>query len=140
VKARILLAVILVLVLALPVLAQESWIWPTVGRITQLYHENHHGLDIGAWYGTDVVASKSGTVIWAKTGWAGYGELVVVYHGNGWKTYYSHLSAYAVQEGDKVVQGQKIGEIGSTGRSTGPHLHFEVRWYRQRLDPLNYLP
>lgn len=86
----------------------------------------HAGMDIGSSYGSTIWASDSGTVI--LSGWnGGYGECVMIDHGNGYYTLYGHMSSRAVSEGQAVSQGQTIGYVGSTGNSTGPHLHFEIR-------------
>ena len=86
----------------------------------------HEGIDIGAGYGTPIRAAASGTVIYC--GWeSGYGNLVVIDHGGSIATAYGHQSSIAVSCGQSVSQGQVIGYVGSTGHSTGPHLHFEVR-------------
>lgn len=143
-----LLFTILLLVMISPVIIEPfespipatGWIWPTTGRITQKYSDYHHGLDIGARYGSDIIASRAGTVIWADWGWAGYGNLVVVDHGERLKTYYAHLREFNVVVGDEIVRGQKLGECGNTGHSTGPHLHFEIQQNWVRFDPLDYLP
>jgi len=105
------------------------YIWPVDGgRKTQGIH-GYNGVDIGAPNGTPVLASASGTVIISRaSGWnGGYGIYTVVAHGNSTQTLYGHLSSLIVYEGQSVVRGQVIGYVGSTGRSTGPHLHFEVR-------------
>ncbi len=98
------------------------------GRKTQgLHGPGHRGIDIGAPTGTNIYASASGTVLIAKTGWSGgYGNMVIVQHPNGTKTLYAHMSKLGTNNGAKVTQGQIIGYVGSTGRSTGPHIHFEV--------------
>ncbi len=98
----------------------------------------HLGLDIGAGYGTPVVAYQGGTVIIATYHWS-YGNYVVVDHGNGLSTLYAHMSALNVGAGDTVSAGQQVGAIGSTGSSTGPHLHFEVRINGSTVDPAPYL-
>ena len=86
----------------------------------------HAGCDIGASYGSSIYAAAGGTVILA--GWnGGYGNCVMVNHGNGYTTLYGHMSSIAVSNGQSVAQGQVLGYVGSTGNSTGPHLHFEVR-------------
>ncbi len=102
----------------------------------------HSGLDIGAFYGSPVRVSNSGKVIYS--GWyGGYGKVVIVDHGsyNGipTSTLYAHLSSFNVGAGDYVSRGQTIGNVGSTGYSTGPHLHFEVRQKGQPCNPLNYI-
>jgi murein DD-endopeptidase MepM/ murein hydrolase activator NlpD len=111
-----------------PVTSPFGWRW---GRM-------HEGLDLGAAYGTPIVAAAAGTVIYA--GWlGGYGNLTVIDHGGGLATAYGHQSQIAVSSGQQVTQGQVIGNVGSTGHSTGPHLHFEVRVNGQPVDPLGYL-
>lgn len=98
------------------------------GRKTQGIH-GHNGIDLAATPGTPVLASASGQVIVAKTGGynGGYGNMIIMTHDNGVQTVYAHLRAIHVSAGQTVSQGEEIGEVGNTGRSTGPHLHFEVR-------------
>lgn len=97
----------------------------------------HSGVDIGASYGSTIIAADGGTVITA--GWvSGYGNCVVISHGGGVSTLYGHMSSIAVSVGQGVSQGQTIGYVGSTGNSTGPHLHWEVAVNGVRQDPLNY--
>ena len=99
---------------------------------------NHKGVDIGTPMGTSVLAAKSGTI--TSAGWnGGYGECIVINHGKGNSTLYGHLSGYNVKVGDVVKQGQVIGYSGSTGNSTGPHLHFGIIENGSWVDPLNYL-
>jgi|GEM_PF-696472 len=119
-----------------------TMIWPTEGIITSQmgsrWGSYHEGIDIGNSSGTPVYAAKSGTVIFAD--WAGgYGKLVKVDHGGGLVTFYGHLKSWVVKSGQKVKQGQLIGYMGNTGRSTGPHLHFEVRLNGKAVNPLKYL-
>lgn len=103
------------------------------GRVTQGLH-GWNGIDIGAPRGTPVLASAAGTVIIARTGWnGGYGTYVVITHSNGTQTLYSHLSGTAVAPGATVGQGDIIGYVGNTGKSTGTHLHFEVRGAKNPL-------
>lgn len=86
------------------------------------------GIDMAAPTGTPIVAAASGTVLLSKGGYSGgYGEMIVIQHANGTKTLYAHMSKRATTTGAKVSQGETIGYVGSTGRSTGPHLHFEVQ-------------
>ena len=107
---------------------------PTAGAST-----NHKGVDIGAPYYSDVFAAQSGTVI--QAGWnGGYGYCVTIAHPQGVATLYAHLDDYFVSVGQSVSRGQVIGECGSTGISTGPHIHFEVRVNGTQIDPLPYLP
>jgi murein DD-endopeptidase MepM/ murein hydrolase activator NlpD len=117
-------------------------IWPVNAPITSPFGwrwgRMHEGIDLGAAYGTPIAAAAAGTVIYA--GWlGGYGNLTVIDHGGGLATAYGHQSRIAVGVGEQVAQGQIIGYVGSTGHSTGPHLHFEVRVNGQAVDPLGYL-
>lgn len=118
-----------------------SLINPVSGIITSRYGPrsfgNHGGLDIGADYGTPIYAAAGGTV--TSSGWLDdYGYLVVISHGNGVQTAYAHCSQLLVSSGQQVGQGQLIARVGSTGNSTGNHLHFEVRKDGIRYDPQNY--
>ena len=105
---------------------------------------NHQAIDIAGSgiYGQPIVAAASGTVSYAESGgWGGgYGTWLIIDHGNGYSTVYAHCSALAVGWGESVSQGQIIGYVGSTGDSTGPHLHFEVREYGTKVNPLNFFP
>lgn len=114
--------------------------WPTIRRITQGYWYGHRAIDLGAPTGTAVVASDGGFISFA--GWTdvGYGYLIVVDHANGFVTYYAHLSTIYVTVGQAVERGKVIGAVGSTGNSTGPHLHFEVRHHAVQHNPMAYLP
>ena len=98
----------------------------------------HKGLDIAGYTGMDVLAPADGIVIWLG-GRGGYGKTVVLDHGYGIQTHFAHLSKYKVQMGDRVLRGQIIAEMGSTGISTGPHLHYEVRRHGRPLDPRNFI-
>ena len=124
-----------------------SFRWPTSGTITSRYgYRNifggtsfHSGIDIANSKGTDIVAADGGEVIYA--GWqSGYGYLIQIDHLNGYVTYYGHNSKLLVSVGDKVYKGQHIAEMGATGRVTGTHCHFEVRYNGERKNPLDYLP
>ena len=101
----------------------------------------HGGTDItgGGIYGKPVYASRAGKVITAVTSDRGYGIYVLLDHGDGYSTLYAHMSARYVSTGDTVSQGQMIGRVGSTGNSTGPHLHFEVRYYGEKKNPMNFV-
>jgi len=114
--------------------------WPVLGTITQGYWYGHRAIDIGAPLGSALLAADAGYVSFA--GWTdvGYGYLVVIDHGNGFTTYYAHMSNIYVSEGQAVERGQVIGAVGSTGRSTGPHLHFEIRYHGVPQNPRAYLP
>lgn len=103
------------------------FIKPVQCRLTQGRHDRY-AVDLGCPIGTPILASASGRVMFAKNGWNGaFGNLVIISHPNGTQTFYAHQSKIAVSQGEQVAQGQVIGYVGSTGRSTGPHLHFEVR-------------
>lgn len=130
-----------------------SFLRPVAGPITSPYGSRihpifkkrifHSGVDIGAPYGRNIKAANSGKVIF--TGWyGGYGKVVIIDHGkvNGipTTTLYAHMSSYCVSQGKSVYKGQVIGNIGTTGYSTGPHLHFEVRRNGVTTNPLNYIP
>lgn len=120
--------------------ATGSWIWPTAGRITQNFKSWHKGLDIANSSGGSILAADSGTVVVA--GWidnTGYGNRVMVNHGNGYSTLYGHMSKISVVVGQTVKRGDVLGQMGSTGRSTGTHLHFEIRSESGNRDPLGYL-
>lgn len=123
--------------------------WPTSGPITSPFgwrthpifgtERFHSGIDIGADYGEPVVAADGGVVV--SSGWlGGYGNVVIIEHGNGISTLYAHNSELLVEEGARVYKGQLVSRVGSTGYSTGPHLHFEVRSNGSPVSPMNYLP
>ena len=121
--------------------------WPVSGTISSYFgyrsifgtYSYHGGIDIATSYGKAIAAADGGTVVWS--GYQGtYGYLVIIDHGNGVKTCYAHCSSLLVSAGDKVYKGQTIARVGSTGRSTGNHLHFEVRINNTRVNPLSYLP
>jgi murein DD-endopeptidase MepM/ murein hydrolase activator NlpD len=117
-------------------------IWPAAGPITSPFGwrwgRMHEGIDIGAPYGAPIYAAASGTIIYC--GWeSGYGNLTVIDHGGNLATAYGHQSSIVVACGQAVTQGQVIGYVGSTGHSTGPHLHFEVRINGAPVDPMGYL-
>lgn len=121
--------------------AGSGYLWPTsVRRITQYFGWRHTGLDIGGPVGTPLYASRSGRVIKSQCGWnGGYGCYIILDHGGGVHTLYAHNSQLYVSVGEQVVQGQTIAAMGSTGRSTGPHIHFEVRVNGRRQNPLKYI-
>jgi murein DD-endopeptidase MepM/ murein hydrolase activator NlpD len=114
--------------------------WPVMGRITQGFWHGHRAIDIGAPTGSAVQAADGGFVSFA--GWTdvGYGYLIVIDHANGFATYYAHLSNMYVGVGQAIERGQVIGAVGNTGWSTGPHLHFEIRYYGEQLNPRAHLP
>ncbi|MCD7801808.1 MAG: peptidoglycan DD-metalloendopeptidase family protein [Clostridiales bacterium] len=126
---------------------RPEYIWPAVGRISSHFgrrhvaggSSNHKGIDIAASYGSDIVAAKAGTVIYAQWNSGGYGYLVKIDHGDGTVTYYAHNSSLCVSVGDEVEQGDVIAKAGSTGNSTGTHCHFEIRIDGVPVDPEDYL-
>ncbi len=117
----------------------SKMLWPTDGhRITQYFTWRHTGLDVADKVGSSIYTADSGTVEYV--GWGkGYGNQIVVNHGGGKKTRYAHLSKFNVEQGDEVSIGDQIGEMGSTGWSTGSHLHFEVIIDGTKYNPLNYI-
>ena len=117
-----------------------SFVWPTTGVLTQKYWSKHLAIDIGWTEGTPVIAADSGYVSLVGNSPIGYGRYVIINHGNGYSTLYSHFKMYFVTEGQSVAKGEQIGLMGDTGRSTGPHLHFEIRKGGTKVNPLSYLP
>ncbi len=116
-----------------------SYRYPHLGRITSRYgirhRRNHNGIDIALSVGDTICSAFDGKVRFSKSTDTGYGTLIIVRHDNGIETYHGHLSQRLVEEGDRVVAGQPIGLGGNSGRSTGPHLHFECRYCGQSFDP-----
>ncbi|MDD2197305.1 MAG: M23 family metallopeptidase [Bacteroidales bacterium] len=98
----------------------------------------HHGVDFTGSIGSPIYATGNGTVISAEYSFFGYGNVVLVDHGFGYKTRYAHLNSLAVKSGDTLTRGQIVGTLGNSGRSTGPHLHYEVIYRNRVVDPLNY--
>lgn len=127
----------------------ETFLRPTSGRVTSEYGPRTHpisgqsgfhtGIDLASPSGTPIKASKSGTVVYS--GWqGGYGQVVIIDHGGGYRTLYAHCSKLNVVKNQKVSRGQVIALVGSTGNSTGPHLHFEVRVNNKHQNPRKYVP
>lgn len=124
-----------------------SFIWPLphTHNLTSLFEwrwgRMHNGIDIagGDDYGQPIIASDSGTVTWSGNDGGGYGNYVIIDHGNGYSTVYGHACELACETGDYVEQGQTIAYVGSTGNSTGPHLHFEIRENDDPVDPLGFV-
>jgi murein DD-endopeptidase MepM/ murein hydrolase activator NlpD len=114
--------------------------WPTQGLLTQRYWSGHLGIDIANRTGVPVRAADDGYVVMAGRDTWGYGNQVLIDHGNGYMTRYAHLQHIGVKAGDSVQRNQQIGTMGNTGRSTGPHLHFEIIYSQQRRNPLGFLP
>lgn len=124
-----------------------GWVWPCPGfyyissYVGPRWGRTHNGLDIagGSIYGKPIVAARAGTVIDAGWNSGGYGNYVMINHGDGFITIYGHMSSVAAYNGQSVSAGQVIGYVGNSGRSTGPHLHFEVRLNGSVEDPLDYV-
>jgi murein DD-endopeptidase MepM/ murein hydrolase activator NlpD len=114
--------------------------WPAIGYLSQRYWSGHLGIDIANNTGTPIRAADDGYVVLAGRDTWGYGNQVLIDHGNGYLTRYAHLNTIKVKAGDFVAKNQVIGTMGSTGRSTGPHLHFEVIYNNTRRNPLGFLP
>jgi murein DD-endopeptidase MepM/ murein hydrolase activator NlpD len=114
--------------------------WPVPGVISQAYSATHRAVDIAGPQGGVVVSADSGVVAYARWESSGYGNLVIVDHRNGYTSYYGHLYGFYVTEGQTVKRGQPVGKMGSTGRSTGPHVHFEIRYRGVMRDPEDLLP
>jgi murein DD-endopeptidase MepM/ murein hydrolase activator NlpD len=121
------------------VVASGQFVWPTSGAITQRFSWYHPGIDIANRGLPPVLAADSGKVIAAGWDPTGYGNMIMIDHGNGYKTRYAHLSQIYVIVGQTVGRGAPIGKMGSTGHSTGPHTHFEIYLNDVRVNPLNYL-
>ena len=123
--------------------------WPVYeARMTRGYFHKakkrrgrpHWGIDLASHKGTPILAAHDGLVIYVGREFRGFGRLIMVEGRNGFATLYAHLSRSRVRVGERVKQGQKIGDMGNTGRSTGVHLHFEIRRRSGPIDPLQYLP
>lgn len=117
-----------------------AYAWPIRGTVTQGYSAGHRAIDFGAPYGAKVYAARAGRVVLREWSPVGYGFLVIVDHGDGSRAYYSHLKGAWVNVGDWVGRGGLVGEVGSTGNSTGPHVHFEIRIGGVAQNPLGLLP
>jgi murein DD-endopeptidase MepM/ murein hydrolase activator NlpD len=142
---------------SIPIISEDGFIWPASGTITMEYnerypdwilnaypwfksHPNHTGIDIANSVGTPIKAASSGIVATVRSYQGGYGNCIIIDHGGGLMTLYGHLNSFNVSEGQYVVIGDVIGGMGSTGSSTGPHLHFETRLNGSVVNPHNYLP
>jgi murein DD-endopeptidase MepM/ murein hydrolase activator NlpD len=126
---------------------RQRFVWPVTGRISGRFGSQrvyrgepgsyHSGIDITTGSsGTPYVAPADGVVVLAVQGYSLEGNLLIIDHGNGLNSAFLHSSRLYVQQGDTVKQGQHIGDIGMSGRATGPHLHWSLKWYEARLDPL----
>lgn len=122
-----------------PGIGSGNFSWPASGDISNGFYRYHPALDIAAYFGAPILAADSGHIITA--GWDHYyGYHLILDHGNGYQTLYAHLQSYYVEVGNNVSKGMHIGEMGSTGNSSGPHLHFEIRQGTVRRNPYNFLP
>lgn len=121
------------------VVASGSFVWPTAGKITQNFSWYHKAIDVANKAAPGVLAADSGKVVTAGWSSVGYGNHVVIDHGNGYRTLYAHMSKLYVVAGQSVGRGAALGQMGSTGRSTGTHLHFEVIHNGVYLNPLSVL-
>ncbi len=129
-------------------MADAPSLWPVVGPITSSFGERqdpfngegafHSGIDISTSFGQPVHATADGVVLTAGLA-SGYGREILIDHGHGIETLYGHLSGFAVSSGEEVKRGQIIGYVGTSGRSTGPHLHYEVRIRNTPVNPHKYL-
>lgn len=125
---------------------KQDFIWPVKARISGLFGRQrvyagepadyHGGIDIAAGGGTPFVAPADGVVVLARTGFSLEGGIIIVDHGAGLNSAFIHLSRLVVKEGQSVSQGQYLGDVGGTGRASGPHLHWSVMWNEARIDPL----
>lgn len=117
--------------------------WPVKARLTSRFglrgNRPHEGIDLGAPHGTPIHAAEAGRVIHSGR-FGAYGKVVILKHAGAYRSVYAHAQRLFVEKGDFVERGQKIAEVGSTGRATGPHLHFEIRRGEVAHDPLVYLP
>jgi len=123
---------------------RKIFIFPLRGKITGYFGakrrgHRHKGLDIAAPRGTPVKVANSGRVAYSGAGFSGYGKMILVDHQNGFVTLYAHLQNILTHRGRLVRQGDVIGRVGDTGRATGPHLHFEIRYNDRLVNPLHYL-
>jgi murein DD-endopeptidase MepM/ murein hydrolase activator NlpD len=119
-----------------------SFVWPAANHYLSGndYWSGHLGIDIAAGYGASIYAADSGVVVFSGAAFGGYGNMIMIDHGNGYQTLYAHMSTVGAGCGASVLQGQYIGASGSTGKSTGPHLHFEVRYLGGFINPWFALP
>lgn len=120
--------------------------WPVdQAKITQEFKDHKHrkphlGLDLADKKNSPIYASHDGVVVYTGSGFTGFGRFIIIEYGKTWATFYGHLNKSLVKKGDRVQQGQKIGLMGNTGRSSGVHLHFEIRKKGRALDPVAFLP
>jgi murein DD-endopeptidase MepM/ murein hydrolase activator NlpD len=120
--------------------AASAIAWPLVGTVSQGFEPAHPAVDIAAPYGSTIYAADDGTITYADWAQTGYGYTIIMDHGDGRSTWYNHLKGTLLEAGNFVPRGTPIGEVGSTGHSSGPHLHFELRLNGEAVDPTAYLP
>ena len=124
--------------------AKLSFIWPVKGPVTSWFGPRkgrpHDGIDISAPKGTPIRAAEKGKVIYSDSGISGYGNLIIIQHSGGFHTVYGHNSRNIVDVDERVNKWQVIAEVGNSGRSSGYHLHFEIRENERAVDPMHYLP
>ena len=121
---------------------QPYFSWPLkkptpISRKFSIYHD---GLDFPKNTGTPVTAIQDGIVFYAGAQFSGYGKLVVIKHDSHWSSLYAHLHRISVKQGDRISKGGLVGLVGNTGRSSGPHLHFELIYDKQPINPMRYMP
>lgn len=112
--------------------------WPVKGEITQGFSDKHHGIDIAAKEGTVIAAAREGKIVKVDSNDV-YGNYIILDHDGQWQTLYAHLNQVLAKEGQRVFGGGQIGTVGSTGNSTGPHLHFEIRVGGKAIDPAEWM-
>ncbi len=126
------------------IIGDGLFIWPTANHWVSGYdyspETNHSGIDIGGKVGDAIWNIDDGVIVYAGWSYSGYGNLVVIDHGNDWQSLYAHLDSVYVSCGESVYQGATIGTMGTTGNSSGPHLHFELLFGSAKVDPHNFLP
>lgn len=126
------------------ILGDGFFIWPTTEHWLSGYdfspETNHRGIDIGGDTGYPIYAADDGVVVYSGWSYSGYGNLIVIDHGNEWQTLYAHLDTIFVNCGESVFQGAQIATMGTTGNSSGPHLHFEMLYGSTKVNPWNFLP
>ena len=115
--------------------------WPVKAsyRLSRKFSIYHTGIDFPKKTGAPVLSTSDGEVIYTGDQFSGYGKMILIKHSNDWSSLYAHLSKIHVKAGQRVHQGQKIGEVGNTGRSTAPHLHFELIYDKQPVNPVRFL-
>jgi lipoprotein NlpD len=119
--------------------SDKEWIWPTTGKLLSSFSKNSKGVKISGQSGQPILASAAGEIVYSGHGLRGYGNLIIIKHNNTFLSAYAHNSKLLVKEGETVVKGQKIAEMGNTDSDT-IQLHFEIRKHGKPVDPLEYLP